>query len=671
MKKILYWFGGIAIVLATGAFAAVQLIDAAFIGEKISAAVKDATGTPLEFSSAPSVTLLPPGLAFDEVRWEAVTDGKGARFVAKGGSARVALAPLLHGSLVIAEVTLDTPAVDAFLPESQAVPETDAHSSASGETTELPTSLPFALEKLTVNRGSLSCTLGAQRYRIKDFNLSVLNLRSDEDADLSCAFSYALSLMDEEMSGDLALSAKANLFTASPSVREVSLKLTPRGSTLPAVLGPLQLSGGANFDPQTQLLSLKDLSMTLPTASTDFSGTINLKDLSAQGAFRLNAAPRALAALFGITLPARDPDRFVLKGNIAASKRSLALSGMAGTLDDTPLKSDLSLAFGDVPSVKGTLSVGDADLDALLPQPSAQKKSAQKKSAQEKSAQKKPRTENSEQQKAAAQQDRLLPVLDLGMDMASLHWHGLKARDIQLVLRGAQGKYTLEKFAVSLESGGTLTSSGRADLNSGDSSLVLSAKDFRIGPIMEALGKGRDVEGTAHAEASLTASGKSVEALMASLSGSGKLSAGDLNVRALTETLQSVPVFKNIASSAFAQVNAPFTASKGILTFSPVTATSEAFKARATATVNLPRQYLQGAVTVSALGMDVPVNIEGPLVNLSYSLDPRFTVNVLKGVGEAVLNGGKDAGSLAVDTGKDTEKAVKDVGRALKSLFRR
>lgn len=658
MKKVFYWFGGLAAVLAVGVFVAVQIIDADFISEKVSQAVKKSTGTPLEFISAPSITLLPPGVEFGELRWDAVKDKQGARFTAKGGKASVALAPLLHGDIVISEVALNAPAVDVYLPESSAksASSTPSSETKSSEAFTLPSSLPFELKMLNITEGSLSCMQGERQYSLKNLEVSLQNLRANAEADLSCAFNYTLPYAGQDLTGALDLSTKANLFTAKPSIRNLSLKVTPSDNTLPHALGPIQLTGDASFDQEAQTLTLNALSLALPKANAEFTGAVHLKDLSAQGAFRLEATLRSLAALFGVTLPGQASYDVALKGNVKASAQDLALSSLEGKLDETTIKSNIDIAFGNALSVKGTLALGDLKLDSYLPSTPEKDEPAQKSPA-----------------KPAAKENKsmALPALDLRLDMASLSWHGLKAESLQGILRGSQGNYTLEKLAFSLASGGTLLSSGRANLNQNDYAMALTAKDVNIGPLMEALGKGRAINGKAHTHADLTAKGSSAEALIASLSGSGEITAQDINVKALTELLQGIPVFKKLATLTFAQVHAPFTVSKGVLKVSPATATSEAIKATANATVNLPKQNVKATVTINALDMSVPINIEGPFTNLSYTLDPRFTMGVLKGVGEALLNGGKNAGSATTDKAKDTEKAVKDVGKVLKGLFAR
>ena len=109
MKRVLCWIGGIVLVLAAVLAIVISQLDTEFISGQISAAVEKATGTPVRFASPPELSLLPPGAKFTAVSWDGVQDGQGMRFTAKGGEAHLELEPLLHGELVIGEVSLDSP----------------------------------------------------------------------------------------------------------------------------------------------------------------------------------------------------------------------------------------------------------------------------------------------------------------------------------------------------------------------------------------------------------------------------------------------------------------------------------------------------------------------------------------------------------------------------------
>ncbi len=62
MKRVLLWILGIVIVLGVAGAVLLGRIDTQFVVKQIADATAKATGKPLIFTSAPSLSLLPPGV---------------------------------------------------------------------------------------------------------------------------------------------------------------------------------------------------------------------------------------------------------------------------------------------------------------------------------------------------------------------------------------------------------------------------------------------------------------------------------------------------------------------------------------------------------------------------------------------------------------------------------
>ena len=62
MKRVLLWILGIVIVLGVAGAILLGRIDTQFVVNQIADATAKATGKPLVFASAPSLSLLPPGV---------------------------------------------------------------------------------------------------------------------------------------------------------------------------------------------------------------------------------------------------------------------------------------------------------------------------------------------------------------------------------------------------------------------------------------------------------------------------------------------------------------------------------------------------------------------------------------------------------------------------------
>ena len=120
MKRVLLWILGIVIVLGVAGAILLGRIDTQFVGNQIADATAKATGKPLVFASAPSLSLLPPGVKFGQAGWGEIKDGQGLAVSVKSGMVELELAPLLSGNLVVREVRLDNPVLEVRAGNAQA-----------------------------------------------------------------------------------------------------------------------------------------------------------------------------------------------------------------------------------------------------------------------------------------------------------------------------------------------------------------------------------------------------------------------------------------------------------------------------------------------------------------------------------------------------------------------
>lgn len=673
MKRAFAWIGGIVLVLAAVAALAISQLDTAFISGQISAAVEKATGTPVRFATPPELSLLPPGARFGAVSWDSVQEGRGARFTAKGGEAHLDLAPLLRGELVIDEVRLDSPALSLLLPGAPAPapsagPDAVPAGASPAATSSRPAQwlLPLELGRLTLSKGSLHVERGGERYDLRDINLSVENLRNGQDAVLRCDFGYDLLTAGRTLAGTLALDAQAGLFGMVPRVKDLALTITPsRRGLLPTGLGPVQLQGDASLDMAARQAHLTRLSLSVPHGRLGLTGSLRLDGPAFTGSLLLEGAPRKLASVLGLRLKPHEKDGLLFKGSLAWEGDTLTLTQGKGKLDATPLRAELRLHFREVPAMEGSLSLGKLRLEDYLPLPDSGDTAAQAD---------KPATE-SKAVSSDTKKEAAWPTLNLRLAMASLSWKQARLRDISLSLSGSKGDYRLTAFRGILESGGRLSASGRARLDARSYALDLDAAEVALGALQESLGKPRSVEGLAALKASCTAGGADADALLASLSGKGDLRLRNMHIPALTSLLHSVPGLKGAVSDTFEQVHVPFVLRKGEADLDPMTATSPRLQARGKAHAHLPRRYLKGSATITTLGMNIPVLYEGPFDGLSFSLDPKFALGAVRGIGSSLLEGGKKAGNAAGDTARDAGTgiggAVRDAGGAIRGLFGR
>ncbi len=122
MKRVLPWILGIVVVLVVAGAVLLGRIDTQFVVKQIADATAKATGKPLIFASAPTLSLLPPGVKFGQADWGEIKDGQGFAVSVRGGVVELELTPLLSGNLVVREVRLDNPVLEVREGKAVAAP---------------------------------------------------------------------------------------------------------------------------------------------------------------------------------------------------------------------------------------------------------------------------------------------------------------------------------------------------------------------------------------------------------------------------------------------------------------------------------------------------------------------------------------------------------------------
>ncbi|MDO4840989.1 MAG: AsmA family protein, partial [Desulfovibrionaceae bacterium] len=223
MKRVLLWAVILLLLAGAGVLIAISQIDTRFVADKISAALREATGAPLVFREAPRISLHPLGLSFGHVDWHQQQPGRDLHITAEGGHVRLDITPLLSGNLVVSEVTLRSPDIALRLRPDTPGPQTDAPTADSSLRQEAPAGketsqtgesmfpvpsdeLPLELQRLVVQDGRLSLDDGAGRHvEINGLQLVLTDIRSRADMGLDLALAYALRQQQNEASGKLSV----------------------------------------------------------------------------------------------------------------------------------------------------------------------------------------------------------------------------------------------------------------------------------------------------------------------------------------------------------------------------------------------------------------------------------------------------------------------------------
>lgn len=690
MMRIFLWILGGVAVLAAAAAVVLSRVDADFVVREIADATASATGQPLRFDTPPGISFFPPGVHFGQAHWGDITDGQGMAVSVKGGMAQLELRPLFTGNVVVREVRLDSPVIEIRQGKAVASPERTKKKStgtASAPAEKEAPALPLELKRLVLRQGAVTYVEASGRsLRVSDMNLSIENLRRNEEAVVQCDFAFALSDREgqapaDAFSGTLAFTSRLRYAPPQLAFRQTALTVTPLTGPLPREAGPLQLTCEGSLQLNDLRLRLNKAWLTAPQARLGLTGEGVLAAPSFDGALELEGSPRKLAALAGHRFDAAGgKDEALFKSRVRYAANSLRLNEIQARMDDISLRGDLRL---DMPpaapmALTADLRSGMVNLDPYLP--SAASKTDAKARAED-SASGTPKTDNAQSGRSGGmspEKARTMPTLDIRATLAGVSRGGLAAKDVSLALKGEKGRYALTAFHAVLATGGDIKASGVMDMGTTTCAVKTTASGVNLGPLLDALGKGRPVDGVAALDADLTMRCADAAVVRQSLSGRGLVEIRNLYVPAMAGLSKSIPALtgkKGALPDRFDLARAPFTAHDGEITAAPVTLTSSGLNATGKAHVSLPGQRLDAAMDIRTMGLTIPVTAKGPLDDISYGVDPRFALDMAKNLPGALLDTGKQAGSATEDAAKGAggllQQGAKGAGGLLRGILGR
>ncbi|MDW6020713.1 AsmA family protein [Mesorhizobium sp. BAC0120] len=419
---------------------------------------------------------------------------------------------------------------------------------------------------------------------------------------------------------------------------------------LPAL--PLQLAGSA----QSTLTAEGTLASGLKTKldftgedmQTTFDGTLKMVDGlgSAKGAVSIEAADlEPWLMMTGLSFPGMGYGTPVsLKADIDYDKRLLVMSKIEGVVADGPVSGDINAEMKEgVPHLSGDLAVAALDLQPVAAMVVGE-------AALHPAANGWPSTPF--QPKAA------LPFtadLDLSFSSVSAGLFG-QIEDAHVQAAVLPDGIRFSDLTGKLD-GGALT--GLLEAKNNDGSALVSTQFKLAGADLGQLFEGSGLSGQGDLTASLTATGKSVEALFASLSGSGtatleKLEIPHINADAFPALLAGAdkigrdidakrtaafaPPIVSSGTLAAPTVEVAFSLAAGVLRAPPVTLDTGKAKISSDLKVDFTTRQIAatGSVTFSAgdealVGSDPSVGftVEGPLAALSGRYDTEALAQFL------------------------------------------
>jgi AsmA protein len=555
--------------------------------------------------------------------------------------------------------------------------------------------------------GRVSLDLAAQHYRVADLLLGLqaqgeplpvsplqLKLAAQVDADLA-GQRLGLSQLQVDALG----SRLVGQVTLHPfQVGNASLSLTlndPQdiAELLPPPLAAKGLRGAtlateANWDLQQQTAALKSLRLAAAGLHLDAQAQARhiLDAPQATGRLSLQEfSPRQVLQALHLTLPeTADPNtlqKASLQLDFEGTADSVSVAKLALKADDTTLGGHASVQHFAQPAIRFQLDVDALDLDRYLPPASEAPPPTPATAA------------------VGATQLPLEPLRALDVDgrlaLGKLKVAKLHLSQLELGLTAKGGQLRLHPAKARLY-GGDYSGDTRLDVRTDTPKLSLneSLDKVRAGPLLKDLLGDDKLQGTAHAQARLSAEGVAVEQILKTLDGSARVSFRDGAVKginigqmlreAYAKLKQLPPPPKAPLQTDFAALSASVAIHQGVASNRDLKATAPALRVSGKGTVDLPRQRLDYHLTTTLVatmkgqggreaadlkGLPIPIRISGSFSQPKFALDLK---PLLEAKAKAELEHQKKKLEEKVDQRlqEEKQKAKEKLEEKLKNKFK-
>ncbi len=631
MKKLLIGAAIVIVVIIAAAFVVPFFIPADTYKSKVIALVKDQTGRDLRIDGPVHFSLLPSlSLAANDV---ALSNAPGAvapsMVQLKELDVKLALLPLLHGAVEIAQFKLVEPAINLEI-DKQGRPNWVFATSAK-PAAPAP-SAPSTAQPASGGGGLSSLSLG---------DVSIVNGQA--------------SYLDQRTGEKRVLS-------------DINMELS-----LPSLAAPLNAKGSASWNGEKVALSANvarpgtlqtggtspvAISLTATPITFDFQGEATGAALSKLSGTTNLTVPsvRGLAKWVGIAFapPGTGFGPLSIKGKIDVAGSKMAFSNATLSLDAIRGTGNIAIdTSGARPALSGRLDVDKLDVNPYLPPESGATSSAA------------PAAPSGGAAKSSGWSDAPLDLSPLktadaefNLSANSILYRKITIGKSALGLHLKNGRFEADLTEMALYQG---KGQGKV-VADGSGAVPAIAASFDLGgvaiqPLFRDVAGFERLTGTGSFALDVSGHGKSQRDIVGALNGKGNLNLANGKI----EGVNLVSFMKNVASSAmggqgggndtsFGSLTGTFVITNGILHNNDLKLTSPEVPMTGAGTVDLPQRQVDYKLTPSVAGIvAVPVDITGPWDNLSYrpdvsgiakdiAKDPGKALNAIQGGGSGAKN---------------------------------
>lgn len=461
MNKVLWIVGGLVGLLIVAALAAPFFIDLNDYKAEIAAQAKKATGRDLAIDGDISLSILPtPGVTVSGIRFGNAPGGSAPDMATlESATVKVALMPLISGDVEVEEVVLDRPtfifeklkdgtgnwqiAPEAEAPEAGVTPEPSAAPTSGGD-------MAVVIKSASIEGGTLIyrdlATGTEQKVENLNIDLSLDSLTGPFQAeggatvvDIPLGFRIKTGALDQQ----------------APMPLEVSFSLTDADATI-------------GFVGQVDVSAVEDPSKPIVTGKLSSKG----ENLARMIAGMPNQSADGLPPLMA--------QAFAVDADIQAGTTNAKTDNFTATLGDLNAKASVAANYEAAPSVQANITIGQVDLDKLMPAREAEQDSAQAPAAST---------------PAAPGEPFSLPAdvtADLGVTVEQIVYQGQAIEDTAIAVQLANGALTIENASAKLPGGSSLALNGALTAQNGQPNFdgALKADSSNLRALIEAFAPG-------------------------------------------------------------------------------------------------------------------------------------------------------------------------------------
>lgn len=668
MNKILKWSliacASIVVLIVLASLLIPQFVDINKYRPEIEKRVTEATGRPFALGGKIDLSLFPwMGVALSDL---SLGNPKGfaeeAFVTVKRFEVRVKLMPLLSKTVQVKKFVLDSPRI--FLEKNKngqtnwtmAPPGPSTPKTQPAEKSPPPKEPGAALPVKALFVDQFAITNGLVRYRdqgqaiekeISDINLTLADLNLEDPIKLK--------------------------FSALADGHSVALN---------GQVGPLGKEPGKGTIPlDITLKALDEITMTVkgvvvdPILAPNFDLALALSPFS----------PRKLMTALGSEdlIKTADPkvlDRLSLNLNLKGDPNKVAVSDGVLGLDDTTMKFSAQAKAFAKPDLAFDLNLDQINLDRYLPP-------APPKGAPPTSPATGPPPQPATRGKTDYTPLRKL-VLDGTVTIGSLIANRAKMEEIQMKIKGKNGRFDIDPLGLKLYQGSIASSAGldvRTDtpkLN-----LNLDARDIESGPLLTDILEKEIIHGKLESSLKFSLEGDTPDTVKKNLNGNGYLKFMDGAIMGI-----DIPgMVRNVKASFmggekstkkprtdFAELHVPFTITNGLVNTPGTTLASPLLRITVTGKTDLVSETLDMRVepkfvatlkgqgdTEERSGIMVPVLISGTFAKPKFSPDLKSMIKSVLPAEEELKKIIKD-GKIDKEELKKTEEKVKELFKGFK-----